>query len=452
MDKAKTNFFIITCLIFIFFIFETTLAKSTDKKKLMNLFKEGTEIIKRDGIKALNYKEFNDLMLKIENEFILEKINFKNKQVKADILLYVCLAHQFFYVNSDRKIVIEKCVRGDNYWESNNLYKGKKIEYKQYFHHIIGNLYAWEYIFRGKKKNYNKAIKYSKINFEDKRKRDMFYSTALKNYTIIYRASGEFKKSLKYQKLTLENWDCFKKITELSAKNQKRCMQEFSDYAVLFMDVGGIENEKKAKEIIDNIINIETKDNYDRNTRNSIRVALFQHYLNKKDFENAERTIYEAIEFIADKPDEITMYYENMVRLYNLMIVMGHGYEAKKGLVNLLKKIEEKEGSESLILIGALGELIRLYNSNYYTLAELDAYNKKLIKILNKHKKTYKLDRHISLATVAGAFIDLGKFKEAEKFFKKSIEASPKEENNNLNLGLIASKIKLKKFDEAKKI
>ena len=152
MDKAKTNFFIITCLIFIFFIFETTLAKSTDKKKLMNLFKEGTEIIKRDGIKALNYKEFNDLMLKIENEFILEKINFKNKQVKADILLYVCLAHQFFYVNSDRKIVIEKCVRGDNYWESNNLYKGKKIEYKQYFHHIIGNLYAWEYIFRGKKK------------------------------------------------------------------------------------------------------------------------------------------------------------------------------------------------------------------------------------------------------------------------------------------------------------
>ena len=45
------------------------------------------------------------------------------------------------------------------------------------------------------------------------------------------------------------------------------------------------------------------------------------------------------------------------------MIVMGHGYEAKKGLVNLLKKLEEKEGSESLILIGALGELIRLYNS-----------------------------------------------------------------------------------------
>ena len=54
-----------------------------------------------------------------------------------------------------------------------------------------------------------------KINIEDVRKKDRFYSQALKNYVIIYRVSGEYKKAIKYQKLNLENWDCFEDISKL---------------------------------------------------------------------------------------------------------------------------------------------------------------------------------------------------------------------------------------------
>ena len=81
-------------------------------------------------------------------------------------------------------------------------------------------------------------------------KKDRFYSDALKNYVIIYRVSGELKKALKYQKLNLENWDCFKKISELPKSTQMRCMTELSNYAVLFMDIGGFENEKKKKKLL----------------------------------------------------------------------------------------------------------------------------------------------------------------------------------------------------------
>ena len=66
-------------------------------------------------------------------------------------------------------------------------------------------------------------------------------------------------------------------------------MLELSDFAVLHMDLGGFKNEKEAKKIIDNVISSETKDNFNSNTRNSIRVALYQHYMNQQDFESAEK-------------------------------------------------------------------------------------------------------------------------------------------------------------------
>ena len=130
-------------------------------------------------------------------------------------------------------------------------------------------------------------------------------------------------------------------------------MLDLSDFAVLHMDLGGFKNEKEAKKIIDNVISSETKDNFDSNTRNSIRVALYQHYMNKQDFESAEKIIYEAIEFVADKKGREQgtheMYYENMRRLYITMISMGHIYEGKKGLKDLVNKIEKRNGLRECI-------------------------------------------------------------------------------------------------------
>ena len=78
--------------------------------------------------------------------------------------------------------------------------------------------------------------------------------------------------------------------------------------------------------------------------------------------------IYEAIEFVADKKGREQgtheMYYENMRRLYITMISMGHIYEGKKGLKDLINKIEKRNGLESVLLIEPLDELVRLYEFN----------------------------------------------------------------------------------------
>lgn len=452
MDKIKVSLLIFITILFIVFNFEISFAKSTNKKDFIEMAKKISKMTK-ENIQIVYSKEFSELALQIENKFDVEKIVFKqkNKWFKADTLLYLCLGHKTEYQNNDIKIVLEKCERANNYYEKNNLYSKNRVSYKQWLHNIISSMYAWQYYLDGDKTNYRNVIKYNEINIKDVRKKDRFYSDALKNYVIIYRVSGELSKAIKYQELNLNNWDCFKKISELSKLTQMRCMADFSDYAVVMMDIGGYENMRKAKKIIDNVINSETKDNFDRNTRNSIRVALYQYYMNKQDFENAEKTIYEAIEFIADEPDSIEMYYLNMRRLYTTMISMGHVYEAKIGIKDLIDKIEKTNGSESVLLIEPIDEWIRLYNPNNYNLRELALYNKRLIKLLDKHQD-YTIGRHVSLATVAGAYLDLGNFKQAEKYFTESIKVSPKKENNNLNLGLIASKVALKKFDDAKEI
>ena len=457
MDKIKVSFLILITITFTLFSFEISFAKSTNKKDFILMGNKAINMVK-DKNDVLYSKKFSELVIQIDKEFDLEKIKFKKKSsinYMGDILVYICQGHKNIYQNSDMKIVIDKCKRANNYYEKNNLYIGNRADYKSFIHNILGQMYAWQYYIDGDKKNYKNAIEYSKINIEDVRKKDRFYSQALKNYVIIYRVSGEYKKAIKYQKLNLENWDCFEDISKLNVQTQMRCMQELSDYAVLHMDLGGSKNKKEAKKIIDNVISSETKDNFDSNTRNSIRVALYQHYMNQQDFESAEKTIYEAIEFVADKKGREQgtheMYYENMRRLYITMIQMGHIHEAKIGLKDLINKIEKKNGSESVLLIEPLEEWISLYNAKNYNLDELALYTKKLVRILNKHK-TYKMGRHVSLAVVAAAYLDLGDFKKAEKYYTESIKTSPHKKNNNINIGLIVSKIALKKFDEAKEI
>ena len=45
---------------------------------------------------------------------------------------------------------------------------------------------------------------------------------------------------------------------------------------------------------------------------------------------------------------------------------------------------------------------------------ELTLYNNRLVKILEKHKKTYKIGRDVSLATVGSSYLELGDYKKAE--------------------------------------
>ncbi len=459
MDKIKLSHLILITIIFTFFSFKISYAKSTNAKDLFKMLNTGIKPYKtyKEMIEGEGYysEKFAKLMLQIDRKFDIKKMKLQTK-FKADLFLNICRGFYKEYNFKDMEIAINKCIEADDYQKAHNIFVGKRAYSKRLLHANIGKLSAWQFYLTGDKKYYDITIKYSKINFDYKKKRSRHHVEALNNYTIIFRTTGEFNKAIKYQKLALEYWNCFKKISELSKKRQKTCMLEFSNYVVLLMDIGGLENEKEAKKIIDNVIRNETKDNFDFNTRNSIRVALYQHYMNQQDFEKAEKTIYEAIEFLTGKTEMLPqiyadeMYWENMRRLYITMISMGHTYEGEKGLKDLVNKIENKEGPESVLLIEPLDELVNLIRPT--NAEDLAFYNDKLVKLLEKHKKHYKMGRYISLASVANAYLDLGDFRKAEKYFTKSIKASPQEENNNIYLGLASSKIALKKFDEATKI
>ena len=252
MDKTKASFLFCITIIFTLFSFEISLAKSTNKKEFVSMGNKAFYMIKEKS-NNLYTKKFSELVIQIDKEFDIEKIKFKKKglkKYKAEILVYICQGYKNIYKTLDMKLIIDKCKRANNYYEKNNLYTGDKAEYKQFIHNILGEMYSWQFYIDGDKKNYKNAIKFSKINLEDVRKKDLFYSNALKNHVIIYRVSSEYKKAIKYQKLNLENWDCFKKISELPIRVQKRCMLDLSDYAVLHMDLGGYENEKKAKKLL----------------------------------------------------------------------------------------------------------------------------------------------------------------------------------------------------------
>ena len=224
MDKIiKVSFLILIIIAFTLFSFEASFAKSTNKKDFILMGNKAINMAK-GNLSVLYTKKFSELVIQIDKEFDVEKIKFKKKRLKnymGEILVYICQGHKNIYQNSDMKIVIEKCKRANNYYEKNNLYIGNRAEYKSFIHNILGQMYAWQYYIDGNKKNYKNAIKYSKINIKDVRKKDRFYSLALKNHVIIYRVSGEYKKAIEYQKLALENWDCFEKISKIIHKNPK---------------------------------------------------------------------------------------------------------------------------------------------------------------------------------------------------------------------------------------
>ena len=247
----------------------------------------------------------------------------------------------------------------------------------------------------------------------------------------------------------MESLGCFQKRSKLKKKFLKRCALENSDYSVLLMDTGIPENYEKAGKILEKIIKFEDEDDIDINTKNSSRNGLYQFYIYKRNYDEAEKYIYEAVTLLKGTNEKET-YYENLRKLYKVFSAKGQNFEAKEGFKNLILEIEDNLGTESIMLIEPIADYINLLSSNIDNYNDNEEYAERLIKILKVNKK-YKLFNPYAYASLGAYYYRIEKFNLSEKFFEKSLEYK-KYRKSQVEILLAQIKIELEKYKEAEKI
>ena len=126
---------------------------------------------------------------------------------------------------------------------------------------------------------------------------------------------------------------------------------------------------KNAKIILDEIYKNENQKNFNLDNRRSVRVNYYAYYLNKNNLEEAEKYIFDSIQYIKNieerggKED----YYDILDRLYGLNIIQGNFNDALKGLEKLINDIKKDFGTNSPILMGPYSNLLEDYTMNIIT-------------------------------------------------------------------------------------
>jgi CHAT domain-containing protein len=450
MDKKKI---VLTFLFYIFSIFiltEDTKAKSLDKKKFIKEYDKIVKSIKKNNNKRtkVTYQEFS----KLEKKYDLEKINSKKRI--AYLNFYICEG-AYRYDSSDLELAASKCKKADTLYRKARLYNSneKSKSTELYIAHMAGQLYAWSYYYSNSdnyyklaKKYSNKIIESSKLN---SKKFDNFLTSAFKNKVIIFRVRLNLKKALKYQKKVLESLGCFLKRSELKKNFLKRCTDENSDYSTLLMDTGIDENYDKAEKILKKIIKFENEDEINIYTKNNARNGLYQFYIYKRNYDEAEKYIYEAVTLLEETNQRET-YYENLRKLYKVFRAKGQSFEAKEGFKNLILEIEDNFGEESVQLITPISDYINITSENLNNINDNEKYAKRLIKILKTNKK-YKIERPYAYASLGSYYYRIEKFNLSEIYFEKSLEYK-KYRKSQVEILLAHIKIELEKYKEAEKI
>lgn len=450
MDKKKFVFSFLFYIFSIFILTEDTKAKSLDKKKFIKEYDKIVKSIKKNNNKRtkVTYQEFS----KLEKKYDLEKINSKKRI--AYLNFYICEG-AYRYDSSDLELAASKCKKADILYRKARLYnvneKSKSTEL--YIAHMAGQLYAWSYYYSNNNDYYKLAKKYSNKIIENSKlnskKFDNFLTGAFKNKVIIYRVRLNLKKALKNQEKVLESLGCFKKRSKLKKNFLERCAVENSDYSILLMDTGVAENYDKAGKILSTIIKFEDEDNVDIFTKNSVRTGLYQFNIYKRNYDEAEKYIYEAVSLLKGTNQRET-YYENLRKLYKLFLAKGQKFEAKEGFKNLILEIEDNFGKESVQLITPISDYINLVSENLDNINDNEEYAKRLVKILKINKK-YKIERPYAYASLGGYYYRIEKFKLSEEFFEKSLEYK-KYRKSQVEILLARIKIELGKYKEAEKI
>ena len=287
MDKKRPLVQRILIIFLLLFISQTSDAKSTNKNKFIKEYEEITKSIKENNNKRTKqtYEQFS----KLKKKYDLDKVS--NKKLTAYISFYICEG-AYRYDSSDLELAASKCKEADTLYKKAGLYNKPKSSEK-YIAHMAGQLYAWSYYYSNNNDYYKLAKKYSDTIIENSKlnskKFDNFLTSAFKNKVIIFRVRLNLKKALKNQEKVLESLGCFLNRTELKKNFLKRCADENSDYSTLLMDTGINENYEKAEKILKKIIKFENEDEINIYTKNSVRSGLYQFYIYKRNYDEAEK-------------------------------------------------------------------------------------------------------------------------------------------------------------------
>ena len=205
MDKLK--FLLKILILFLLFIPQISLAKSTNKNKFMNEYNKAVDLLKSE--KKLTINSFQ-IFARLENNYDLSKINLK-KNIEGNYFFYLCDGYAIFKKQEQQKI-ISFCLKADKIFLNQNYYERKNWSYVKYhLADLIGMYSAWRYYFYGDKKDLRVAKKYIERN-KVLKKTDKFkdiYINNLKNQSILYRANLNIKKAIRNHEDILDALNCF---------------------------------------------------------------------------------------------------------------------------------------------------------------------------------------------------------------------------------------------------
>ena len=448
MDKKISKKYLLFVILFItIFNFENfSYAKSKDKKKFLSSY--NATVKELNQIRKLNkkiYNKFNNLY----NKYDLKKLDL-NENDLANFYFYMCDGSSKFEKSDPNKTKLV-CRNADKLYEKNKAYKLNNFNDIEYLiAHILGQHYSWDYYFSGKKEDLNLAEKYIKKNNKLKdTSYNWYYVGSLRNKSIIYRADNKIKKAIKNHEQILKEFGCFKKRKK--QKQEITCDAEKSNYAVLLFDTNTQENYEKGKKVLDEIIQNENKKNFDPDNRRATRLALSNFYLYYMNLDQAEKYLFDAIQFIRTLDERGKQdYYEVLNRLYGLYILSNNYYEAKMGLEKNVKEIKKELGEFHIILRSSYTNLLQIYTSqtSHRDLEKAKNIKNDLLIILKKNKKL-TLNHDVSLAHIGGYYLNIGDFKKSEKYYQKALNLK---KDPGYKFFLVLSKVALGKLNEAEKI
>ena len=445
MGKSHLLKLISASFVLLIFTYSNVFAKSTDKKKFLNLHKEASnQINKNKGSSKSSY----NLIKKIDQEFNVAKINV-DMNIKADFYLIRC--DNFHLYSKDRQKIIDYCIESDEFNTSNQIYKRKKYKGIEFlWAHIIALNAGRGFLLQNNKDNLNIAKKYIEKNLKLKNSKEyeFEYLGALQNLTGIYKAEGKIKEAIKTQMLFLNGKKCFKNY--FKNKNLlNKCHTEKLNLSVLLME----SNKKDKSEGVKILFKMLSDKNLNEDNRQSLTGNLSSFYLANDKYELAEKYKIESISLLKTESGGTNSkedYYDSVGGLYNIYRLRGYTNEAIKGYRELIIEIESDFGKDSVVLLNPLSNLMQIYGNYYEFLLEAEKIQKKIISI-KKNNPNYLPGSHVHYGSIAEIYDKSKNFKEAEKYWLKAIESDPYG-GGTLMAPLIRTKLSLNKNKEAEKL
>ena len=459
---------LITLFTFFYCFFLTNnslLAKSVNVDDYLKYREKGFELKKENKM-----DEFLDHFLLMEEKFDIHnlKINIKysnlnDDEMKFEFYYYICFESQsrIKKIVGDENFEIYHCGNAYNYFEKSGMIKDKEnVDIEGYLVSRLAPAYVWLYTFDGGKENLILGEKYALKSFEYASKlkkgarNNTYMSTALYTLVNLYRNQGNNEKALEYLELDLNfnKCDSDEIIDGKNKKSKKRGCHTLKHNKAYFLEGSGKKHE--ARKIWMELIEDETTDTRPIDSA-ATRASLYMYYKLEGNYDEAEKYLYEAINFLdPEDPYHKPSYHAYLGFLYSFFRDKGYYYDAINGELELIKKIEKDSGNNSVQLLDPLVAL----STTYLNIGEKKLalqYLERIVKILEKDGM-YHLGHEQLYASVGSLYRYMKNYKESEKYFTKSIKILKKrnqyKDSMPIILDFVNVKILLSKYQEAENI